>query len=409
MKKKIKFAFISLILIALTTPICSAESDVDIHGFISQGYLDSSDNNFQAPTNASTFEFNEFGINFGQELTDKLHLGMQIFSRDLGSYGNNETSLDWAYGDYRWKDWLGMRAGKIKTPHGLYNETRDVDILRNWIFLPQSVYPELTRDATLSLIGGGFYGNIDLNNIGTISYQLLGGTQNISANEALAQALMGITYNGTEVQNEAIDVKSKYVLGLEWGTPLDGLRVGGTYSKAEIDLTSVYDFTASATPEFGAGYYYTELDSDTYVVSVEYAWNNLLLVSEYTWSDRKVDFGTPYTNKLDGWYFGGTYRFTDWFELGGYYSEYYADRKNRDGDGIDAGGNQWNPKHRAFTKDTCLTTRFDVNEYFAIKLEAHALEGTAILSGIDNPVTGDASDQFTKSWNMFAAKITYSF
>lgn len=155
MKKIIKFVFTGLIFLIATANICGAESDVEIHGFISQGYLDSSDNNFQARTDASTFEFNEFGINFGKELTDKLRLGMQIFSKDIGPYGDNEVTLDWAYGDYRWKDWLGVRAGKIKTPHGLYNETRDVDILRNWIFLPQSVYPELTRDATLSLIGGG--------------------------------------------------------------------------------------------------------------------------------------------------------------------------------------------------------------------------------------------------------------
>ena len=65
-------------------------------------------------TEDGTFEFNEFGINFGKELTDKLRVSIQFFSKDLGSYGNNKVVLDYAFGDYRWKDWLGVRAGLLK-------------------------------------------------------------------------------------------------------------------------------------------------------------------------------------------------------------------------------------------------------------------------------------------------------
>ena len=115
--------------------------DVDIHGFVSQGYLQSDENNFiMAQTKEGTFEFNELGINFTTMLLPHLRAGVQLFAKDLGVIGNDQVEIDWAYGDYRWKDWAGIRVGILKIPHGLYSETRDIDALRTCILLPQSVY-----------------------------------------------------------------------------------------------------------------------------------------------------------------------------------------------------------------------------------------------------------------------------
>ena len=65
------------------------------------------------------------------------------------------------------------------------------------------------------------------------------GTQNIETNEALAQTLKGVVWGGNEVQNGGIDVDDKYVLGLTWDTPLNGLRLGGTYQHIKMDMISV--------------------------------------------------------------------------------------------------------------------------------------------------------------------------
>ncbi|BBO71564.1 hypothetical protein DSCA_54940 [Desulfosarcina alkanivorans] len=441
MKNAFKHILIGFTLLTLTTSAYAAEvMGVDIHGFISQGYLSTSDNNFVTGTEDGTFEFNEFGINFGKELTDKLHVGMQLFSRDLGDFGDNEVTLDWAYGDYRWRDWLGIRVGKIKAPHGLYNESRDVDMVRTWVFLPQSVYPEIERDAALSLMGAGLYGNVDLGWFGGISYQAMVGTQNIDADESLAQSLMGINTIDTSVTAEDIDVDKKYAFSLTYDTPLDGLRIGGTFQYAEMDLFSTIDAGAgeglwSFMPVPYGGYYDTELKSENYVASVEYTWENLVLVAEYTWSNREVsiastytypagpvdtffgpfdltDFngsGAPFDNKSEGWYVGATYRFTDWFELGGYYSEYYPDRDDRDGSAAAASAfAPLDPQYRAYNKDFCLTTRFDINEYWAIKLEGHQFEGVALLPLAEN-VDANNNHTFEEDWQMFAAKVTFSF
>jgi hypothetical protein len=89
---------------------------VDIHGFLSQGYLHSDNNNFYADTEEGTFQFNEFSMNFSSDLTDKLRIGLQLLSRDLGKIGNNTVELDWAYGTYRWKDWLGFVREGLSCP-----------------------------------------------------------------------------------------------------------------------------------------------------------------------------------------------------------------------------------------------------------------------------------------------------
>ena len=177
--KKFIFSLMIIVLIiavkqlfAFDGEITLGSKNIDVHGFISQGYLQSDGNNVFADTEEGTFQFNEVGLNFSTDLTDRLRAGLQLFSRDLGDLSNNEFELDWAYGDYRWRDWLGFRAGKIKIPYGLYNETRDIDLLRTSIFLSSSIYYEGERDLVNAFQGIVLYGDIAFNQFGNLSYQL---------------------------------------------------------------------------------------------------------------------------------------------------------------------------------------------------------------------------------------------
>src|SRR4051794_10513728 len=61
---------------------------VEIHGFVSQGFLVSSQNDYLAATKKGSFEMSEVGINFTKELTPDLRIGLQLFARDLGPLGN---------------------------------------------------------------------------------------------------------------------------------------------------------------------------------------------------------------------------------------------------------------------------------------------------------------------------------
>lgn len=410
MKRIVKLIIVGLTFLAFSTTANSAELlGIDIHGFASLGYLQSSNYNYHGDTMDGTFQFNEFGINFAKELIDDLRVGLQLFSRDLGSTGNNEIIIDWAYGDYYWKDWLGFRAGKIKIPQGLYNETRDVDALRTWIFLPSSVYPETTRNFNLAMLALGFYGNVDMGEFGEISYQALGGTQELDDSDSrLGYHMRAATANYTTLKVTELTVDWRYALSLQWYAPIDGLRLGGTFNE-----TKMYGAADVTVPNYGLIQAESEYNSvRNYVVSAEYVWNNLLLVAEYirTAFDRddnnNADF--PYLmgnvkQETDGWYAGAAYRFTHWLEIGGYYSKLYNNVDDRGGDAYD-------PDHRAWLKDMCLSVLFDINEYLAVKLEGHALNGTTGLYPLDN--LPDENEQWWsegKDWTMFAAKINLTF
>lgn len=398
------FGFIAGSSLAMDT------ADVDIHGFLSQGYLKTTEYNFFGDTEDGSIEFNEFGINFASDLSDKLRVGLQILTRDFGNYGNNEMNIDWAYGDYRWKDYLGFRAGKIKTPKGLYNETRDVDMLRTTVFLPQSVYPEILREVDLGLFGAGVYGYIDLNAAGMLSYQAVCGTQDITPGEGASQALQGTTATEAPVSNDYIDVDSKYAAGIVWDTPLDGLRMGLSFDSS--DLTEASSFT-DALPDMEGTQVVAKFDTfQNTVLSAEYTIGNLILAAEYIQTEKAFthyieDRTLPISMTADGWYLSSAYQFNDWFALGGYYSASYNDKDDRDGEGLS--GNPMMPAttHRAYFKDFCLTTAFTIDYNWSIKLEGHRFTGTNGVIPTDQE--GGGSDFAEEDWNLFAIKTTYSF
>src|SRR5260221_2818231 len=150
---------------------------VDVHAFASQGLILTTGNNYLADnTTHGSLQFSEIGINFTKSLTDKLRMGVQLFAQDLGPTGNYNAKMDWFYLDYRWRDWLGFRAGRVKIPFGLYNEINDIDAARVPILLPQSVYPVQNRNFLLAQTGVELYGYARLHSLGTFDYRLYGGT-----------------------------------------------------------------------------------------------------------------------------------------------------------------------------------------------------------------------------------------
>jgi len=186
--KKYRLIAALIFMILLASNVHAGDvGDVAIHGFLSQGYIVSTDNNYLTNTEKGSFEFNEVGINFSTWLTSDLRAGIQLFARDLGDLGNDEITIDWAYADYHWRDWLGLRVGKIKITHGFYNETRDIDMLRVPILLPQNLYQEQVRDAQIAMKGVGIYGKTPYWPIGAFAYQLLAGTVDIAPDSGPAK------------------------------------------------------------------------------------------------------------------------------------------------------------------------------------------------------------------------------
>lgn len=376
---------------------------LEIHGFISQGFLKSGENNVAAGSKEGTFQFNEFGINFSTDLTDRLRAGMQFLSRDLGDIGNNEVIIDWAYADYRWKDWLGFRAGIVKLPWGMYNETRDVDMLRTSIFLPPSVYAEDERDSYGAIQGIDIYGNFSVWVLGNMSYQFQYGDKGMNPDGGLARRIAieaGAPLGYFDVTNFAVS-------WLEWETPISGLRLRQTSGE--------YNYTFG-----GAGFYFDnagELDVFDFeetgkqyfgILSVDYMRERLTLAAEWfrVWEmpdDAKHDWtDEPFggDSQQEGGYISASYRFGDRFELGTYYSVYYADADDKEGEDLEKDGL---PKYLAWQNDVAVTARLDLNEHWTVKAEGHWIDGAARLF-LFNSLDSIQQESF-----LFAVKTTFNF
>ena len=399
---------------------------IDIHGFANQGYVYSGDNNYlNMNTVKGSYEFNEVAINFSTSITDRLRAGIQLLSRDLGRVGNNMAMLDWAYADYRWRDYLGIRIGKIKTPLALYNEIRDVDALRTFILLPQSVYDENVRDFSFAFQGAALYGNFGLGKLGEMEYNLYSGTFNIpdpktgfwynsfmSLRTLIEPFLTGQSITITHLGISDPSVTADYIWGgsAYWNTPVPDLKLGGCYLYGSLtmstDLTVYRRLMMNSSQSVINEVIVPHLDADIiikdyYTLSGEYIWNNLTLTGEfhrriYKAHIRKnpvLGFAMDQNYRLEGYYGQITYRFADWLETGVYYSSYLDKDSQLPGE----------PKWHYTQADICGTIRFDMTASWLIKLEGHQIDGVGLVIPADNP----AGTQ--KVWKLIALKSSISF
>jgi hypothetical protein len=391
----------------LTMPVNAAlaleVAGVDIHGFASQGFIQTTkENNFPVSNSGQgSFNFNDFGINFSKELTPDLHVGLQLFAFDRGNYGKDNLTLDWAYGDYRFRDWLGFRAGKVKIPLGLYNEARDNDALRTFIFLPQQAYFDYERDSLVAILGGAIYGSIPLDQAGTLNYQVEIGAVPAVSDGGFAKEIGGMI---GDLQITEINSKTSVAHSLEWRTPVPGLRT--LFTGLHTTLSGKANVDTAINGDGGtASWKYDSLHR--YMFSLEYSYKDLVLSGEYELDDYTLranysnGITAPFNSKqaTDSWVIMATYRFNDWFEMGGFYHEVYADRNHRDGSTF-TNFNLYRPENM-WWKDTALTLRFDPTPNTVLKLEGHYVNGNYEI--IEN--IGGAK----KDWFIFATKATFNF
>src|SRR5512146_2830749 len=71
---------------------------LQFHGFASQGFVYTSDNNWLTMGTASgSAAMTDMGANVSMAVTDKLRIGAQVYDRNMGQLGQWHPTLDWAY------------------------------------------------------------------------------------------------------------------------------------------------------------------------------------------------------------------------------------------------------------------------------------------------------------------------
>lgn len=350
---------------------------VEVHGFVSQGFIRTTGNDYLvADSKDGSFDFNEAGINFTTQLTDRMRVGMQLFAYDLGSLGTYNVSADWYYLDYRLRDWLGIRAGRLKLPLGLYNDVSDIDAARVPILLPASLYPATNRQFFLAQTGGEIYGFVGLRRLGALDYHLFGGSVAINLPNQIGSP--------TQISNLGIP----YVAGgrVMWETPIAGLRIGGTALVLKVDATIV--FPAPMPPLTETEVIYSGIGS------IEYAAQELLLQAELGQQRTKTTSSSDPTLApvqavvSEGGYALASYRLSPWLQPGLYYSFFYKDRN--------MGSQRENVQD-----DLAATLRFDLNRFWIVKLEGHYMHGTALVAAM--------AATAAENWGLILVKTTAYF
>lgn len=390
---KFKIKLSALLVTALATGATHAydlnlgkDQIISFHGFLSQGYLASSEYNYLAPntTDGGSFEFTEIGVNASYSPFSRTRIAVQGFMFDVGDVGNFEPLLDYASLEYSFADEIGFRGGRIRKPGGIYNHIQDLDLARTSVLLPQGIYDVRWRDFSTSLDGAELFGNISMNKAGSLSYEVFAGYMRLSDEGGIA-TLLNNSFAPFGTLN-SLDSFLNTGVQLWWNTPIEGLRIGGYVANA---FEFAYDYTIFGLPAR------SESDAFSTQFSLEYLWKSWTFQAEYYTLalDGSDTLQGPSVSHQDAWYAGAAYRFNSWLEVGSYYTQFYTSQGERNG------------PNDTFQKDLALSFRFDVKDWWIVKLEGHWLQGTALLrDNVANPPPHSKED-----WFMFAAKTTFSF
>jgi hypothetical protein len=378
-------------IIALAGLLCATSSaqqtqfniggrTVQFHGFLQQGYAYTGGNNYLTmKTGKGAFDFTDGALNVSMRITNRFRVGAQAYSRNIGRLGNGHVQFDWAFGDYRFADWFGVRAGKVKTVLGLYNDTQDAEFLHTWAILPQSMYPLDLRASTIAHTGGDFYGDIALKRLGSLAYTAYMGSRAGDKNGGFRYVVLD---SGNELTSETGSMRGA---DLRWTTPVKGLLLGASYLNVRGSTKGLtFDpFAIPLTHILNVPMSTTTVKDNTTGFYADYMLGSLHVSGEYRrwWNVTNIDIPFFVPLKLDtrSWYASAAYRVSMRLELGTYYSRFYSDwRVDRD-----------SPNNQIF--DRVATARIDLTRHWNLKIEGHSMRGHGSYQAVrgfyfrDNP------------------------
>ena len=376
---------------------------VQVHGFMSQGLLKSNDNNWLTlPTSDGSAALTDGGVNASAKIGRKLLVGAQVYTRNFGNLGQGDVTIDWAQADYRFTSWLGVRAGKVKTVMGLYNDTQDMEFLQTFAMLPQSVYPTDLRDGTIAHTGVDLYGRVDVNAAkGAIVYTAYAGDRRDTYNGGYPYMLRGVGIDYTDYGGLQIGAD------LRWQAR--DFQFGAAHMVGDIKGTGTWTFAfPPGTPPVTIDTEEHSNDDHTTQVFGQYAAGKLKIDAEFRNYYRDQQIFNDLTNvitDMNAWYLAGSYRLNKYLEFGSYYSRSTTDAQQ----GAFPGFPQPAPL-TGHVYDKVVATRIDINRFFAVKVEGHFMDGVGNVGMYpDGFYAQDNPGGFKQKTNLLVTRFGFNF
>jgi len=363
---------------------------IQFHGFVSEGFAYTNDNNYLTMDTSNGSFFTEAALNASSQISDKFRVGAQVYMRDIGHFGQWAPELDWAMGDYRFTSWFGVRAGKVKTTFGLYNDSQDMEFLQTWALLPQSIYAVDQRSSYIAHTGADLYGSVSPKKIGTLSYVVWAGKNPSDLNGGYAYALstIGVDYTTYGGRSEGAD--------LRWAPPVSGLLVGASYMSRDVVGNGTADFGGVSMPAH-------EESNKEYLQQFygQYIHGNFHADAEYRRYFRGILFnGSQVTDDDRAWYASAAYRVHKRLELGSYYS-HFVDVRPYTGLSPDNPG--------SYVHDKVVSARFDITSHTYFKLEGHFMSGYAEYALVRGFYAPQNPNGFSPTTHMLAMRMGFDF
>jgi opacity protein-like surface antigen len=362
------------------------------HGFLSQNFVLTSENNFYGESKRGSFDFAEAGFNVSLRPFSRLGLAAQVLYRRAGELEDEEVRLDYGVLEFgvleTTKARAGVRLGRVKNPLGLYNETRDVAFTRPSIFLPQSIYFDRTRNWALSSDGGQVYGQYE-SSIGEFSLRV----------------------------NVGVPTVDKSLEGLQFGRNQPGefdgnlSYLGQFLYEYQSGLVRLAFTAASAHAHYHPGHNDRFFKGDfwfqPYIFSAQYNGERLSVTGEYALRDTRMkNFGPLLPNTAftgESYYIQGAYRLTDEVEAMVRYDVYYQDVNDRYGERRERRTGR--PGFTRFAKDWTVGLRWDITPNWMARVEYHRIHGVGWLASTENPDT----QKLDPDWDLFALELSFRF
>lgn len=364
---------------------------LQIHGFLTQGAFHSSDNNVYGQSDDGISPgLTEIGANISYQPFNNLRFAAQGLYRRAGDVDQNNVRLDYGLVDLTLLEYgsgkIGVRGGRIKTPFGLYNETRDVAFTHPTILLPQGIYFDRSRSLMLSSDGGAFYAE-QRTGFGDFAFKFNVGIPSNELDEIKNVVLATHNARGDFETKPAIAAQLTY-----------------EFNEGEYILAVSYvDMEFDYFPAFGEKLRQSTTRLRPLLFSAQYNGEKFNLTAEYEYRWNKFGNFAPEGQFVsESWYVEGSYRILPQLQAT---VRYDALSMNKDDPGGDAAVALKFPRHVAFAKDWVFGLRWDITSSWMLRGEYHRVHGTAWLSQLDNP------DPFktVQDWDLYGLQLSFKF
>ena len=365
--------------------------EVQIHGFLTQGFFHSSDNNVYGQSDDGISPgLTEIGLNMSYQPLDRLRFAAQGLYRRAGAVDTGSVRLDYGLADLTLFEYdsgkVGIRGGRIKNPFGLYNETRDVAFTHPTILLPQGIYFDRSRSLLISADGGSFYAE-QRTGFGDFSFKFNAGMPSRDLNEIKTVVLGKQNAQGSFETKPAIATQLSYDLN------------GGEY----VFAVSYMDLTFDYNPAPGEALRRSQSHIQPLLFSAQYNGEKFTLTGEYEYRWNNFGNFAPQGKFVtESWYVEGSYRILPKLQATVRYDTLSMNKDDRNGDGAVA---LHYPRHVAFAQDWVFGLRWDITPSWMVRTDYTRVHGTAWLPQADNP----DPNKTIQDWDLYGLQLSFKF